>query len=87
MTKFQVVNILICLTTDGQMHTIEKAIRSFFANMITNTESVDLKNLCACMAFLCEEENNHNHKDKRSNEVLRVDTRRNLKRYISLMSL
>ena len=35
MTKFQVGAILTCLTMDGQMHTIGKAIRPLFADPVT----------------------------------------------------
>ena len=36
VTKFQVGTILTCLTMDGQMHTIGKAIRPLFADPVTN---------------------------------------------------
>ena len=35
MTKFQIGAILTCLTMDGQMHTIGKAIRPLFADPVT----------------------------------------------------
>ena len=35
MTKFQVDTIPTCHTMDGQTHTIGKAIRPLFANLVT----------------------------------------------------
>ena len=35
MAKFQVGAIHACLTTDGQMHTIGKALRPLFADLVT----------------------------------------------------
>ena len=39
------------------------------------------------MALLHKEEDDHNHEDKRSNKAQRADTLRDLKKYISLVSL
>ena len=39
------------------------------------------------MALLHEEEDDHNHKDRKNNKVQGTDTRRNQKRHVPLVSL
>ena len=48
MTKFQVGTILTYLTTDGQMHTIGKAIRPLFADPVTNDPTCREVRECIC---------------------------------------
>ena len=46
MTKFQVGTILTCLTMDGQMHMIGKAIRPLFADPVTYYKNNTLQKQC-----------------------------------------